>query len=144
MAFANGVSGFFMPEYAEMGTPQSQADFILAAAEAGPGLGQVDRSTHYFAPLNPAPDTIGIRCSPTAKQLARLPQVKKALEAAWRRSNYGKLNAHEEGGWIFAGGSGGLKIVNAPPGTDDHIDLRNVRTPPPSPIQGQGALFGKG
>jgi hypothetical protein len=31
MAFANGVSGFFLPGWAEMGTAQEQADIVLAA-----------------------------------------------------------------------------------------------------------------
>jgi YD repeat-containing protein len=31
MAFANGVSGFFLPGWAQMGTPQEQADIVLAA-----------------------------------------------------------------------------------------------------------------
>ena len=43
MAFANGVSGFFWPGWAEMGTPQMQADAWLAASR-GANLTGMDSS----------------------------------------------------------------------------------------------------
>lgn len=64
-------------------------------------------------------------CGPTGEELKRKRQVRKALAKAFKDSNYGKEDAHEEGGWIYQDVSGRLRIERAPSGGRGSINLAN-------------------
>lgn len=67
-----------------------------------------------------------IRCPPTGAQLANNRVVQEALRQAWRSSQYGRSQAHEEGGWIYQNpDTGAITIRRAQRGQGAAIDLTN-------------------
>lgn len=117
IAFANGESRRFMPEYAEMGTPQSQADFRYVARQAGGTSGGIDSAAAFsFAPFPPQGPGLAKR-NPTCWTINTLlndGRVKKAFDQAWLDT---RKSGEEHGGWIFADiNSGDLFIYRASEG----------------------------
>lgn len=64
MSFANGVSGYFLPEWAEAGTAQEQAEYLLALAKLGGNVGAVDGVVNNFVP----------------QELSRIPRIGRSFE----------------------------------------------------------------
>jgi hypothetical protein len=69
----------------------------------------------------------------TIQEIAALPEVKAAIDAAWEDSNAGNAtHRHEEGGWIIEDASGNITIQRWPSGDRDGI------APGPTPVPPEG------